>query len=115
LYVARASSVTAAVSRPAFPRDGFEWPGEPADIDLAASGSLGGRLHLFGAVPPITITGGSWCWVQARSQLVLEVQTESVEDVIVEARVVLIVAAIEPNRIAGSEGDEKFELIRSPW
>jgi len=38
-----------------------------------------------------------------------------VEDVIVEARVVLIVAAIEPNRIAGSEGDEKFELIRSPW
>lgn len=90
------------------------WPGEPAYIDLVASGSLGGRLHLFGAVPPIAITEGSWCWLQAPSQLVLEVQTESVEDVIVEARVVLVVTAIEPNRIAGSEGDEQFELIRSP-
>jgi hypothetical protein len=90
------------------------WPGEPAYVDLVASGSLGGRLHLFGAVPPLAVTEGSWCWVQARSNLVIDVRTESVEGVIVEGRLVLVVTVIEPNRITGPEGDEQFELIRSP-
>ncbi len=90
------------------------WPGEPAYIDLVASGILGGRLHLFGAVPPLKVIEGSWCWVQADSELVIEGRTESVHDVIVEARVVLFVTAIEPNRISGSDGDEQFELVRSP-
>ena len=91
-----------------------EWPGEAAYLELAPTGTLGGRLQLFGALPPLTLQDGAWWWVQATSTLVLEFRAPPVEDLVMEMRVPLAVTTIEPNRVAAGADGKDHELVRAP-
>ena len=80
-----------------------EWPGEPAFLDLAGDGVLGGRLQLFGAPPPLPLLDSAWWWVQARHTLYLDVRPPPVEGLVFESRMPIPLTTIEPNRLAAAD------------